>query len=163
MNRRILFILLFLYSSKIYSIEVQYFISPYFYENPHSYSINGFQYYKYYPGPLLESAIKKTKKNYFKCNTDNKSDLILYLFPRTFYNPLMTTLYTDLNVRIFNSINKNEKNLLIKYENIVKLNQTADEQIRDHYSNLINKLDFQLSNINSSNKKIDGNFCRIFK
>ena len=49
---------------------------------------------------LLKKAINQMNSNYSECSDLKNSDII-YLYPTTFYNPLITTLYTDLNVRVY--------------------------------------------------------------
>lgn len=102
--------------------------------------------------------------NYSECSDLKNSDIIIYLYPTTFYNPLMTTLYTDLNVRVYENI-KNKRNLLIKYQNQVLLNQSADNQFIEHYMSLINKLHLELRNIYGQKKmiKINGSLCKLFQ
>ena len=76
----------------------------------------------------------------------------------------MTTIYTDLNVRIYKNNEGNIKNLFIKYQNQAILNQYSDNQFIKHYQNIIKKLDAELDKIHEVNKdkKINGNFCKLF-
>jgi len=144
-------------------MDAQFFISPFFYQNPHSFSINGIQLKKFNPGFLLESAITNKFKNYQKCSSGLKTDFVIYLYLNTFYNPLMTTIYSDLSARIYNQSNGNYKNLLVKFKNISLINNSIDSQLVAHYEQLVTNLDNHVRKLSNKNKnKIDGKICKVF-
>ena len=149
---------------KLYGLEVQYFISPFFYHNPQTYSLNGLQYYNFNTGKLIDSAIYKSGLKYFKCSARHNSDVLIYLYPETFYNPLMTTLYTDLNVRVYINNGQNINNFLVQHQNNVYLNEYSENQFEEHYLGLLTKLDKELIFFNKNNitTKINGSLCNLF-
>ena len=108
----IIFFSLFIQTS-FATTNYQFFLSPYFYQNPDSFQINGLIAVRYNTGNLFDEAAKLYSNEnghvLKKCNAGEKSNLIYYLYPRSFYNPKMTTFYTDLEVRVFEAPGKLKK------------------------------------------------------
>ena len=142
----------------------QFFLSPYFYQNLHSFQINGLISVQYNTGNLSDEAAKLYSNEsghvLKKCNAGEKSNLIYYLYPRSFYNPMMTTFYTDLEVRVFEAPGKLKKNLLVKHQTLKTLYENPDSSIIEHYKNLLNKL-IMATKFDDNNFKLDGSFCNI--
>ena len=153
--------LILLYCNNLFCVEIQYFISPYFFKNPHSYSINGLQNYKYNLGELLNEAFLEKTNIYKKCLDQEKSDYIVNLMPSTFYNPALQTISTNLKVRVYFN-DRQTINLFIKHENQVFLNENNNKVITEHFSKLIDLLSTELLNLNFGHSKIDGAICKIF-
>lgn len=156
-------ILLSLYFHNINATEIQYYITQYFYINPHSYSINGVQVQKYNPGKLFDLAFLSKNDIYKKCAEKQESYLIVNLYPQTFYNPQMNTLTTDLKVRIYDGKGSLAKTISINQKNQVFLKEHSDTLITKHYSDLIDRLSGTLLLEKKLSNKIDGSFCKIFK
>ena len=159
----IIFFSLFIQTS-FATTNYQFFLSPYFYQNLDSFQINGLTRVGYNVGNLFDEAAKLYSNEsghvLKKCNAGEKSNLIYYLYPRSFYNPLMTTFYTDLEVRVFEAPGKLKKNLLVKYQTPKPLYENPDSDIIEHYKNLLNKL-IIATKIDDNNFKLDGSFCNI--
>ena len=120
------------------------------------------QYYKFNIGELMDAAINKSKK-FHKCDNQINSEVILNLFPITFYNPAMEILYSELNVRIYDNGGENKKNFLVKYQELIKLNQNGDKQITNHYIKLINLMYERLQDFNlKKTPLINGSICKVF-
>ena len=158
----IIFFSLFVQTS--IAANYQFFLSPYFYQNPDSFQINGLTRVGYNVGNLFDEAAKLYSNEsghvLKKCNAGEKSNLIYYLYPRSFYNPMMTTFYTDLEVRVFEAPGKLKKNLLVKHQTLKTLYENPDSSIIEHYKNLLNKL-IMATKIDDNNFKLDGSFCNI--
>ena len=162
------FILIVLfYCGYAFPSDYQYLLSPYFYINPHSYQINGMQRISFNIGEIFDSAAKEIKdregKNIFtKCAAGKKSSYIFYLYPASFYNPGMTTFYTDLDVRIFEAPGKFKSSLKISYQTYGELFENSKKNISNHYKELIRKLILE-NQENTPNFKIDGSFCEVLE
>ena len=159
----IIFFSLFIQTS-FATTNYQFFLSPYFYQNLDSFQINGLIAVRYNTGNLFDEAAKLYSNEsghvLKKCNAGEKSNLIYYLYPRSFYNPLMTTFYTDLEVRVFEAPGKLKKNLLVKHQTLKPLFENPDSDIIEHYKNLLNKL-IMATKISDNDFKLDGSFCNI--
>ena len=110
----------------------------------------------------MDAAINKSKK-FHKCDNQINSEVILNLFPITFYNPAMEILYSELNVRIYDNGGENKKNFLVKHQELIKLNQNGDKQITNHYKELINLMYERLQDFNlKKTPLINGSICKVF-
>lgn len=161
--KKILFIILFI-SKPAFSADLQYFIQPYFYNNVDSFQINGLKRVAFNVGDLFDKAandLKSKERIFQKCKPGNKTDLILYLNPTSFYNPISTTLYTDLKIKVFEAPGKIINRRLIKHQTLKKLTQSPERDITSHYKSLISTLIKTTAN-HDFNHKIDGSFCKIF-
>ena len=126
---KLIFLIIFL-SQNVLCAEIQYFLSPYFFKNPQSYSINGSRNVNYNLGELFSKAIEQSNSNYYKCSNDNISDVIINLNPITFYNPGILLLQTDVKIRIY-SLNKKFNELNVQMKEIVRLGENSDVSCRD--------------------------------
>jgi len=160
----IIFFSLFVQTS--FATNYQYFLSPYFYQNSDSYQMNGMIRITYNIGKLFDKAANNIKNEsnqniFIKCANSQKTDIILYLYPTSFYNPLMTTFYTDLEVRTFKAPGQLKNSFILKHQTHKKLWEYPQDDISKHYEELIKKL-LRKVKIRSFDYQIDGSFCRVF-
>ena len=58
---------------------------------------------------------------------------------------------------------QNKKNFLVKYQELIKLNENSDKQITNHYIELINLTYERLQDFNlKKTPLINGNICKVF-
>ena len=163
MNHKYLILFLLFFCKNLFCFEIQYFISEFFYKNPHSYSINGFKLVKYFPGELLESALKSNQEIYKSCEPETKTDYIVNLYPITVYDPFLKSITTDMKVKIFSENTVKPVELIVSYHNQVFLKEDSENLITEHYTKLIDKLSNKVSEIKLPSKKIDGKNCLNFQ
>jgi hypothetical protein len=103
------------------------------------------------------------KVNYFDCQKEQTSDLIIRLKPNFFYNPLMTVMYSELEVDFFTGKNSFITTKKFKDEQVMVFNIRPIENLKTVYKTLIQQVnEFMLSDLNEKNfEKIDGSFCVI--
>ena len=157
-----LFILI-LISKQGFCVDIQYFLSPYFFKNPQSYWVNGHQNVQYNLGELFSTAINETNDNFYKCNKNISSDAVINMYPLTVYNPATFQLQTDVKIRVY-SLNKKINHELKVYEkNIIQLDANSDFRLIKHYKNVSVKINQSLEALNlDSEIKINGGICYSF-
>ncbi|MEK9771825.1 MAG: hypothetical protein VW238_05470 [Nitrosomonadales bacterium] len=113
----ILIIVLF---SNVHSTEIQYKV-----DQNYSSTINNQQagkVYWYRHSDILKNTIPLISDEQFifkECQIDQESELIMFISPNFFYNPLMTTLYGELSIKLYS----NEKLEFLKnYEDEININ-----------------------------------------
>ena len=111
-----LFLLIFI-SKQGFCVDIQYFLSPYFFKNPQSYWVNGNQNIQYNLGELFSKAINETNYNFSKCNKNVISDSVINIYPVTVYNPVTFQLQTDVKIRVYSLKKKSMKNMDLQKRN----------------------------------------------
>ncbi len=149
-----------------FATSYQYFLSPYFYQNSDSYQMNGMIRVTYNIGKLFDMAANKIKNEsnqniFIKCTDSQKTDIIFHLYPESFYNPKMTTFYTDLKVRVFEAPGQLKNIFILKHQTHKQLWEYPQDDISKHYEELIRKL-VKTTTIESINFKVDGSLCNLF-
>ncbi len=162
MNLKYIILFFLFFCKNLFCIEIQYFLSDFFYKNPHSYLMNGIKLINYYPGELLEDAFETKKGIYKKCQPEIKSDFIVNLYPVTVYDPFLKNLNTDIKVRLYSESAKKYNELKISHENRVYLQEYSEGLITQHYIELIDILSNEISKVTFPIKKINGDRCLNF-
>jgi len=156
-------IIIIFISRQGFSADIQYFLSPYFFKNPQSYSVNGNQSIKYNLGELLSTAIEQTNNNFFPCQSDQISDAVINIYPTTFYNPATNHLQTDAKIRIYSLKNSNIEELLVQERKVMRLSANSEEIILEHYKLLSYKINLKLSDMLLETEiKMNGEICKSF-
>ena len=157
-----LFLLIFI-SKQGFCVDIQYFLSPYFFKNPQSYWVNGNQNIKYNLGELFSKAINETNDNFSKCNKNVISDAVINMYPITVYNPVTFQLQTDVKIRVYSLKKKINHELEVSEKNIVKLDTSSDFRLIKHYKNVSTKINQSLVALNlDSDIKMNGEICNTF-
>jgi hypothetical protein len=158
---KLLFLLLFI-SKQGFCVDIQYFLSPFFFKNPQSYQVNGSQNVKYNLGELFSKAIEQTNNNFYKCRNNEVSDAIINLHPITFYNPGILQLQTDIKIRVY-SLKKNIDEFTLQEKEIVRLSANSEHALLSHYKSLARKISQSLSEFDLDTKiKLYGEICSTF-
>lgn len=149
----------------LYAADYQYIIPSKYYLKSHTISLGGGQNILWAPGEIFDNAavnFNQNNKNLSKCNSDQKSKVLLIFKPESFYNPQTTIFQTDLKIdRVTN------KGDLIKMSDIrhktVSRMHVHEKVILTHYEELLSKLkDAINSSTEVQNQTVDGDFCSKF-
>ena len=161
MNHKYLILFLLFFCKNLFCLEIQYFISDFFYKNPHSYTINGSRLIKYYPGKLMESAASTNSKIFKKCEKNNQSDFIINLHPISVYDSFLRKIVTEMRVQLY-SANDISKEFQIEYEEQIFLKEYSEDLITEHYSRLLNILYNEIALKKIPAEQIHGDICSQF-
>lgn len=157
-----LFLLIFI-TKQGFCVDIQYFLSPYFFKNPQSYWVNGHQNIHYNLGELFSKAINETNDNFFECHKNVISDAVINMHPITVYNPVTFQLQTDVKIRIYSLKKKINNELEVHEKNIVQLDSNSDFKLIGHYKKISTKINQSLLALDlASNNKINGEICDSF-
>ena len=173
MNASISFLLLainFIFIQSLIASEelaVQYFFDDRFnyYSDSERIStkVNRRIFYKH--SDVFKEALLDYEQNYQKisfteCTDNNNSDFIIKLEPNFFYNPLMQTMYADLNYYLFQerSMQIGRGSLTIKKQ--MYLQARHDIQLKNIYLEFLNQLSGIIPKENPE-QKINGSFCSL--
>jgi len=156
-----IFILILLSSKLSYAIDIQYFFDErytiYSASSSHPYKAGGIYKHKNIMDQIASKNLY-TDLRYINCQKDTISDLIVRLKPNFFYNPLMTIMYSELEV-VNNFINTKT----FKDEKVMVFDIQPVENLLSVYKNLLEQANrYILNEINKENlQNIDGSFCQI--
>ena len=125
--------------------------------------INRRTFYKH--SEIFEEALSEYEKTYQKfsfkqCNVHNESALIIKFEPNFFYNPLMQTMYADLNYYIYEEPSQQIKRGSLSLQKQIYLQARPSIQLKNIYLEFLNKLNGVIPKV-SSNLRIKGSFCSI--
>jgi len=148
-------------------LDVQYFFDDRFnyYSDSERIStkVNRRIFYKH--SDVFKEALLDYEQNYQKisfseCNSTEKSDFVVKLEPNFFYNPLMQTMYADLNYYLFQepSMQIDRGSLTIKKQ--VYLQARHDIQLKNIYLEFLDQLSDIIPEGNPE-QKINGSFCSL--
>ena len=120
-------------------------------------------YYKH--SDVFKEALLDYEQNYknisfFECKSTSSSDFIVKLEPNFFYNPLMQTMYADLNYYIFKDPSVQLDRGLLSIKKQMYLQARHDIQLKNIYLEFLD----QLSNIipkEDPEQQIKGSFCSL--
>ena len=155
--------LLILISNQGFCVDIQYFLSPYFFKNPQSYWVNGNQNIQYNLGELFSKAINETNDNFSKCNKNVISDAVINMYPVTVYNPVTFQLQTNVKIRVYSLKKKINNELEVHEQNIVQLDTNSDFRLIGHYKKVSIKINQSLVALNlDSEIKMNGEICSSF-
>ena len=149
-----------------YGLDIQYVFDEkytiYSASSSHPYKPGGLYKHKDIMDHVYSSGVFK-KVNYFDCQKEQTSDLIIRLKPNFFYNPLMTVMYSELEVDFFTGKNSFITTKKFKDEQVMVFNIRPIENLKTVYKTLIQQVnEFMLSDLNEKSfEKIDGSFCVI--
>ena len=112
---------------------------------------------------MFKEALLDYEQNYHKisfseCNVSENSDLIIKLEPNFFYNPLMQTMYADLNYYLFQEPSKQIDFGLLTIKKQVYMQARYDIQLKNIYLEFLNQLSDIIPQRNPE-QKINGSFC----
>ena len=148
-------------------LDVQYFFDDRFnyYSDSERIStrVNRRIFYKH--SDVFKEALLDYEQNYKKisfteCNGTENSDFIVKLEPNFFYNPLMQTMYADLNYYLFQEPSKQIDRGSLTIKKQVYMQARHDIQLKNIYLEFLD----QLSDIipkKKSEQKINGSFCSL--
>jgi len=173
MNARIGFLLLvinFIFMPSLIAseeLDVQYFFDDRFnyYSASERISIKANRRIFYKHSEVFKEALIDYEKNlhnisYSECNDSHNSGFIIKLEPNFFYNPLMQTMYADLNYYLFQerSMQIGRGSLTIKKQ--MYLQARHDIQLKNIYLEFLNQLSGIIPKENPE-QKINGSFCSL--
>ena len=109
---------------------------------------------------LLDYEHKHKKITFSECNNNSNSDFIIKLEPNFFYNPLMQTMYADLNYYLFQepSTQIDGGSLTIKKQ--IYIQARHDIQLKNIYLEFLDQLSDIIPESNPE-QKINGSFCSL--
>ena len=105
-----------------------------------------------------QQSINKT--TYSQCQKSNTSDFIIKLEPNFFYNPLMQTMYADLNYYIYQEPSKQVNHGTLSIKKQMYIQARHDIQLKNLYLEFLNQLSEKLPT-SISDQKINGEFCKL--
>ena len=99
--------------------------------------------------------------SYSECKENNVSDLIVKLEPDFFFNPLVQTIYADLNYYIYKEPSKLIKRGTLTAKKIINIQILYDVQLTYIYLEFLNNLSEKLLDSNVQGQTINGEFCKL--
>jgi len=148
-------------------LDVQYFFDDRFnyYSDSERIStrVNRRIFYKH--SDVFKEALLDYEQNYQKitfseCNDINNSDFIIKLEPNFFYNPLMQTMYADLNYYLFQEPSKQIDRGSLTIKKQVYMQARHDIQLKNIYLEFLDQLSDIIPERNPE-QKINGSFCSL--
>ena len=148
-------------------LDVQYFFDDRFnyYSDSERIStrVNRRIFYKH--SDVFKEALLDYEQNYKKisfneCNDANNSDFIIKLEPNFFYNPLMQTMYADLNYYLFQEPSKQIDRGSLAIKKQVYMQARHDIQLKNIYLEFLDQLSDIIPERNPE-QKINGSFCSL--
>ena len=100
------------------------------------------------------------KITYSQCQKSNTSDFIIKLEPNFFYNPLMQTMYADLNYYIYQEPSKQVNHGTLSIKKQMYIQARHDIQLKNLYLEFLNQLSEKLP-ASVPDQAINGEFCKI--
>ena len=173
MNASIVFLLLVINFISMPSLiaseklDVQYFFDDRFnyYSDSERIStrVNRRIFYKH--SDVFKEALLDYEQNYQKitfseCNGTENSDFIVKLEPNFFYNPLMQTMYADLNYYLFQEPSKQIDRGSLTIKKQVYMQARHDIQLKNIYLEFLDQLSDIIPERNPE-QKINGSFCSL--
>ena len=173
MNARIGFLLLainFIFMPSLIAseeLDVQYFFDDRFnyYSDSERIStrVNRRIFYKH--SDVFKEALLDYEQNYKKisfseCNGTENSDFIVKLEPNFFYNPLMQTMYADLNYYLFQETSKQIDRGSLTIKKQVYMQARHDIQLKNIYLEFLDQLSDIIPERNPE-QKINGSCCSL--
>ena len=107
---------------------------------------------------MLDYEKNYQKISFSECNVTENSDFIIKLKPNFFYNPLMQTMYADLNYYLFQEPSKQIDLGLLTVKKQVYMQARHDIQLKNIYLEFLNQLSDIIPHRNPE-QKINGSFC----
>jgi len=148
-------------------LDVQYFFDDRFnyYSDSERIStrVNRRIFYKH--SDVFKEALLDYEQNYKKisfteCNGTENSDFIVKLEPNFFYNPLMQTMYADLNYYLFQEPSKQIDRGSLTIKKQVYMQARHDIQLKNIYLEFLDQLSDIIPERNPE-QKINGSFCSL--
>src|SRR6056300_774588 len=148
-------------------LDVQYFFDDRFnyYSDSERIStrVNRRIFYKH--SDVFKEALLDYEQNYKKisfseCNGTENSDFIVKLEPNFFYNPLMQTMYADLNYYIYQEPSKQIDHGTLSIKKQMYIQARHDIQLKNLYLEFLNQLSEKLP-ASVPDQAINGEFCKI--
>ena len=148
-------------------LDVQYFFDDRFnyYSDSERIStrVNRRIFYKH--SDVFKEALLDYEQNYKKisfseCNGIENSDFIVKLEPNFFYNPLMQTMYADLNYYLFQEPSKQIDRGSLTIKKQVYMQARHDIQLKNIYLEFLDQLSDIIPERNPE-QKINGSFCSL--
>jgi hypothetical protein len=148
-------------------LDVQYFFDDRFnyYSDSERIStrVNRRIFYKH--SDVFKEALLDYEQNYKKisfteCNGTENSDFIVKLEPNFFYNPLMQTMYADLNYYLFQEPSKQIDHGSLTIKKQVYMQARHDIQLKNIYLEFLDQLSDVIPERNPE-QKINGSFCSL--
>ena len=148
-------------------LDVQYFFDDRFnyYSDSERIStrVNRRIFYKH--SDVFKEALFDYEQNYQKilfseCNDTKNSDFIIKLEPNFFYNPLMQTMYADLNYYLFQEPSKQIDRGSLTIKKQVYMQARHDIQLKNIYLEFLDQLSDIIPQENPE-QKINGSFCSL--
>jgi len=109
---------------------------------------------------LLDYEQNYQKITFSECNDINNSDFIIKLEPNFFYNPLMQTMYADLNYYLFQEPSKQIDRGSLTIKKQVYMQARHDIQLKGIYLEFLDQLSDIIPERNPE-QKINGSFCSL--
>ncbi|MGA0722484.1 MAG: hypothetical protein ACO3OP_02325 [Methylophilaceae bacterium] len=100
------------------------------------------------------------KISFSQCLESNTSDFIIKLEPNFFYNPLMQTMYADLNYYIYQEPSKQIAHGTLSIKKQMYIQARHDIQLKNLYLEFLNQLSEKLP-ASAPDQAINGEFCKI--
>lgn len=100
------------------------------------------------------------KISFSQCLESNTSDFIIKLEPNFFYNPLMQTMYADLNYYIYQEPSKQIAHGTLSIKKQMYIQARHDIQLKNLYLEFLNQLSEKLPT-SVPDQAINGEFCKI--
>ena len=148
-------------------LDVQYFFDDRFnfYSDSERIStrVNRRIFYKH--SDVFEEALFDYEQNYQKilfseCSVEKNSEFIIKLEPNFFYNPLMQTMYADLNYYLFQEPSKQIDRGSLTIKKQVYMQARHDIQLKNIYLEFLDQLSDIIPQKNPE-QKINGSFCSL--
>ena len=148
-------------------LDVQYFFDDRFnyYSDSERIStrVNRRIFYKH--SDVFKEALLDYEQNYKKisfseCNGTENSDFIVKLEPNFFYNPLIQTMYADLNYYLFQEPSKQIDRGSLTIKKQVYMQARHDIQLKNIYLEFLDQLSDIIPERNPE-QKINGSFCSL--
>lgn len=148
-------------------LDVQYFFDDRFnfYSDSERIStrVNRRIFYKH--SDVFKEALIDYEQNYQKillseCSVEKNSDFIIKLEPNFFYNPLMQTMYADLNYYLFQEPSKQIDRGSLTIKKQVYMQARHDIQLKNIYLEFLDQLSDIIPQKNPE-QKINGRFCSL--
>ncbi|MDA0669711.1 MAG: hypothetical protein O3A03_00010 [Proteobacteria bacterium] len=109
---------------------------------------------------LIDYQQSLVKISYSQCRESNTSDFIIKLEPNFFYNPLMQTMYADLNYYIYQEPSKQLDHGTLSIKKQMYIQARPDIQLKNLYLEFLNQLSEKLPT-SVPDLKINGEFCKL--
>jgi len=109
---------------------------------------------------LLDYEQNYKKISFTECNGTENSDFIVKLEPNFFYNPLMQTMYADLNYYLFQEPSKQIDRGSLTIKKQVYMQARHDIQLKNIYLEFLDQLSDIIPETNPE-QKINGSFCSL--